>query len=635
VAIDGRIAKRFGNGPPRRYGVFTVITRPGPTPIFRAAGAAAPVSEASLSTPGELDLARQLERLCNVGIALSSETDGDKLMEMILREAKDLTHADGGTIYLRQGEPGTAGDTLRFAIMRTDSLGIALGGTTGKPITLPPVSLRDAEGQPNERNVASYAANTGRSINIADAYDAEGFDFTGTRKFDDRNGYRSKSMLAIPMRNHHGRITGVLQLLNAQDEATGETRAFTPSEQRLVEVFASQAAVALENQDLIRAQRELLESFIKVIAEAIDAKSPYTGKHCERVPIIAQMIAEAACEATEGPFAAFNMTTDERYQLRIGAWLHDCGKVTTPVHVMDKATKLETIGDRIETVRARFEVVHRDLEIQFLRACQGKTQVEIHELQLKYDAAHADLTAHLKFLEMANKGGEFMQDSAKARVRQIAEVTWMADGKAHPLLTEAEVDALCISRGTLTHDERLIINGHMVQTIRMLEALPFPPQLARVPEIACGHHEKMDGTGYPRGTYAGDLSIPARMMAVADVFEALTAADRPYKPPKKLSETMKIMGFMKKENHLDPEIFDLFVTSGVYRRYAERYMPPEYIDAVDEAALLAIKPLPFDAPDPDERARRLQELLPEYAKWAPTVGRVNPFSANPNAGRAS
>jgi HD-GYP domain-containing protein (c-di-GMP phosphodiesterase class II) len=550
---------------------------------------------------------KSLELLYRVGIALSAERNKDRLLEMILLEAKNLCNADGGTLYLR-----TDDDHLKFAIMRTDSLGIALGGTTGTPITFPPVPMTDVvTGQPNHKNVASAAALLKRSVNIPDAYHAAGFDFSGTKAFDTKNNYRSKSFLAIPLVNGEDRVIGVLQLLNARDPATSELISFADEHQRIVEALASQAGIALDNQLLLDGQRELLESFIKAIASAIDAKSPHTGGHCERVPILTEMLAQAACDATSGPLAGFHLSDDEWYELRIAAWMHDCGKVTTPVHVMDKSTKLETIFDRIEVVRARFEVLKRDAELDMLRGFQADG-ADPAALRAAYDGKMAELAEELALIEKSNIGGEFLEPEKQAKIAAIGQRTFQQGSAPHALLSPEEVKNLTISRGTLTAEERLIINGHMVQTISMLEALPFPRNLQRVPEYAAGHHEKMDGSGYPRGLYAGDMSVPARLMAIADVFEALTAQDRPYKSAKKLSETMKIMGAMKRDNHLDPDLFDLFVSTGVYRDYAKRYLPVALIDEVDETALLAIHPKPFALPDADARHARSRQFSPEY-----------------------
>jgi len=552
---------------------------------------------------------RRLQIVQRIGIELASERNRQKLLEHILLEAKNLCHAEGGTLYLREGEEQS--DCLRFAMARNDVLGLAFGGTTGGVSSLPAVPLREVDGTPNYRNVASYVALHKRSIRVADAYSEEDeFDFSGVRRFDEANHYRSVSFLAIPLLGSRQQVIGVLQLINARDARTGQVREFSQDDQDIVEALAAQAGVTLDNLLLLDGQKRLLESFIKLIAEAIDAKSPYTGGHCERVPILTEMLTAAACEATTGLTADFRLTDEEWYELRIAAWLHDCGKVVTPVHVMDKATKLEAIFDRIELVRERFAVLRREAELDFLRAQSAGQDVSREALDAELKRFDEDLI----FLERTNVGGEFLGDAEKQRVREIAARPYPSSTGPKTLLTGEEAHHLCISRGTLTDEERRTINGHMVQTIQMLEALPFPPQLRRVPEYAGGHHEKMDGSGYPKGIFAGDMSIPARVMVIADVFEALTAQDRPYKPGKKLSQAMGIMGAMKADNHLDPDLFDLFITSGVYRSYAARFLPAELIDDVDEARLLAISPKPFDLPPLEARRVRLKSLLPEYEK---------------------
>ncbi len=549
----------------------------------------------------------RLELLHRISLALSSERNRERLIETILIEAQTLCNADGGTLYLRNEQ-----DQLRFAILRNQSLGLSLGGTTGQAIDLPPLWIRDpVTGKPNHANVASYAACTQRSINIADAYAAVGFDFSGMQEFDRRHGYRSTSFLTIPLQSSEGTVLGVLQLINARDRHSGRVQAFGAEEQHIVEALASHAGIAIDNQNLMQEQKQLLESFIVMIAGAIDAESPYTGAHCERVPVLAEMLTRSLCDANTGPFADFRLTDDEWYELHIAAWLHDCGKVATPTHVMDKATKLECVYDRLAAIRTRFEVLMRDARIQLLEALQERPH-ERQELEREYEQRIAELRADLQLIATSNVGGEFLSEQQRARIQQIGQRRYVENGQALPLLSEDEVANLCISRGTLTQEERLLINGHMVQTLRMLQALPFPRQLRRVPEYAGGHHERMDGNGYPRGLFAGDMSVPARVLAIADVFEALTATDRPYKPGKKLSEAMQIMGAMKRDNHLDPDLFDHFVSSGVYRHYAERYLGPELIDEVDEAALLAIRPKPFELPPEEVRKKRWETFLPQY-----------------------
>ncbi len=548
----------------------------------------------------------RFELLHRTGLALSAERNRDRLVETILVEAQQLCQADGGTLYLKNDR-----DELCFAILRNESLHLALGGTTGRPIDLPPVPMRRQDGTPNHKNVASFAASLKQSVKIDNAYATEGFDFSGTQTFDRHHGYRSTSFLTIPLQNSEGLVIGVLQLINARDPATGQTVPFRSEDQHVIEALASQAGIAIDNRNLLDGQRDLLESFIRMIAGAIDAESPYTGAHCERVPVLAEMLTRSVCEASAGPFAGFKLDDDEWYELHIAAWLHDCGKVATPTHVMDKATKLECIYDRLNSVRTRFEVLKRDEKIKYLEAVAERPH-ERAALESTYQQNLAVLEAELRILATSNLGGEFLSPDKQAQIKKIGERRYEEAGQSTPLLSEEETDNLCISRGTLTHEERLVINSHMVQTVRMLEALPFPRHLRRVPEYAGGHHERMDGNGYPRGLFAGDMSIPARVLAIADVFEALTATDRPYKPGKTLSEAMKIMGFMKRDNHLDPDLLDHFVSSGIYRRYAERYLAPELIDEVDEAAILAIRPKPFELPPSEVRRARFGQFLPEY-----------------------
>ncbi len=580
--------------------------------------------------------AEAYRRLIDLGIQLSAERNHNKLMENILLAAKEFCNADAGTLYLM-----TEADTLCFRIIRNDSLDIAQGGTTGEEIALPDVKLFDEDGEPNLHNVSAAAAVTGKTINIPDAYASNRYDFSGTKKFDESTGYNSQSFLTVPLKNHEGDVIGVLQLLNAQDRETGDVIPFAEKIEPLIEAIASQAAVSLNNQMLLEAQKQLLDAFIELIAGAIDAKSPYTGGHCQRVPELTNMLAAAACESDMPSFKEFELTEDEWYELHIAGWLHDCGKVTTPEYVVDKATKLETIYDRIHEVRMRFEVLKRDAEIEMLKGLlDGGDAVELGKI---FEDRIAQLDEDYAFVAECNVGGEFMADEKVDRIKEIAKLKWtrtlsdrigisydeakrkerdeepslpvveslLDDRYDHIIIREehdllppdnkwgfdmtvpehkfnlGEVYNLCIGRGTLTEEDRYKINDHIVQTIIMLESLPFPKHLKRVPEYAGGHHEKMDGTGYPRKLEKKDMTIPARIMAIADIFEALTAADRPYKAPKKLSDSVKIMSFMKKDAHIDDELFELFLTSGVYKDYAEKFLLPEQLDEVDISEYLS------------------------------------------------
>ena len=532
----------------------------------------APPASASASE----DLGQRLEQLNLIGASLSAERDTDRLLEGILTAAKSITRADGGTLYRVTDEK-----TLRFEIVRTSSLKYYLGGTSRNPVPFYPIQLYK-DGQPNHSMVAAHAALTGKTVNIADAYTADGFDFSGTRAFDAKTGYRSKSFLTVPMRNHEYETIGVLQLINAHDPRSGEIVAFSPSDQRLAESLASQAAIALTNRMLISQLEQLFESFINLINSAIDEKSPYTGGHCQRVPQLTMMLAEAVNETREGPLSDFNMTEKDRYELKIAGLLHDCGKVTTPVHVVDKATKLETIYDRIHLVDTRFEILKRDLEIEALRANLDPQQLRKRMRELEDDR---------RFLHACNIGSERMRDDDIERVRRIAAYRWRdVAGHEANFLSEDEVKNLTIRAGTLTEDERKIINHHIVATIKMLEALPWPKHLTSVPEYAGGHHERMDGKGYPRGLKREQMSVQARCMGIADIFEALTARDRPYKKGKTLSESLEILGRMKLNNHIDPDLFDIFVRRKVYRRYAEMFLDREQIDDVDESRIPGYQP---------------------------------------------
>jgi HD-GYP domain-containing protein (c-di-GMP phosphodiesterase class II) len=405
----------------------------------------------------------------------------------------------------------------------------------------------------------------------------DGFDFSGTRAFDSKTGYRSKSFLTVPMLNHDRETIGVLQLINAQDPSTGNIVPFSASDQRLAESLASQAAVAITNRMLINQLEGLFESFINLINNAIDEKSPYTGGHCQRVPVLTMLLAEAVNETREGPLADFQMTDKDRYELKIAGLLHDCGKVTTPVHVVDKATKLEAIFDRVQLVDTRFEVLKRDAEIEALKGRLDERALRARMRQLEDDR---------KFLHACNVGGERMREEDVDRVRRIAQYRWRdCAGHEVSFLTEDEVKNLTIRAGTLNEDERKIINHHIVATIKMLESLPWPRHLTRVPEYAGGHHERMDGKGYPKGLKREEMSVQARCMGIADIFEALTAKDRPYKKGKTLSESLEILGKMKLSGHIDPDLFDVFVRRKVYRRYAEMFLDREQIDEVDESRI--------------------------------------------------
>jgi HD-GYP domain-containing protein (c-di-GMP phosphodiesterase class II) len=447
-------------------------------------------------------------------------------------------------------------------------------------------------------------------------------------------------LIGIRLHNRHNETVGLLVLLLADSGAQNDLEKLRPDRIAFLQALSGAAAVSIESQRLQARQKQLLDSFIQLLAGAIDAKSPYTGGHCQRVPALTLMLAEAAAASQEPAFSGYQPTEDEWEALHIAAWLHDCGKVTTPEYVVDKATKLETLNDRIHEIRMRFEVLKRDTWINYWQAiAQGGDEHHLAELR---NATLAGLDEDFVFIAHCNLGGEAMAEADLQRLRDIAQRTWtrtlddrlgvsweenrrqartpapklpvseplLADKPEH-LFERAESELipadnpwgfkldvphykynrgelynLSITRGTLTREERYIINHHMVQTILMLSRLPFPEHLNNVAEIAGGHHEKMDGTGYPKQLKREEMSLPARMMAIADIFEALTAADRPYKKAKTLSEALDIMANMCRDAHIDPQLFGLFINAHIYLQYAEKFLDPQQIDAVDQSSLL-------------------------------------------------
>jgi HD-GYP domain-containing protein (c-di-GMP phosphodiesterase class II)/DNA-binding response OmpR family regulator len=567
----------------------------------------------------------RLDALIESCIMMSMSRDRAALLEKLLGEGRRLLHCDGATMYMVTDQK-----TLRFELR-----------TRSDPLPSTQIPLYDPlTGRPNENYVSVYTAIHNRSVCIDDVYAETGFDLSGTRAFDSGSGYRTVSMLTVPIAPRGGAAIGVLQFINALDPA-GDIVPFDPESVALVEALAAQAAVALDNLELVESQKQLMESLIRVLATAIDAKSPYTGRHCERVPELAMQLAHAACDATEGPLAAFGFQSDEEWQeFRIGAWLHDCGKVTTPEYVIDKATKLETIHNRIHEVRMRFEVLRRDLELERLQARLDGNWND--EREVAHGAAHAQLVDDFEFVARCNVGSETMDEADIGRLARIAAVRWtrhlddrlglsdaeLARREGEPiaplpcsealladrlrdiiprspgdrpdpafgfrmevpenLYDRGELYNLSVRSGTLTREERYKINEHMVHTVMMLERMPFPKHLARVPEYAGTHHERMDGQGYPRRLGADQLSVPSRIMAVADIFEALTASDRPYKKPKKLSEALRLLQRMA-GSHIDVDIFDLFLSSGVYLEFARRHLHPDQIDVSDPTPFFAVR----------------------------------------------
>jgi HD-GYP domain-containing protein (c-di-GMP phosphodiesterase class II) len=514
--------------------------------------------------------------LNSIGIALSAEKNNKRLLDLILVGAKKITYADGCAFYTI-----TADKQLRLSVMYIDSIDRMMDN--GAVMVVP---LYDEEGKPNTQSAIAFSALNDVTVNVPDTYHSRDFDFARNQDFDKTLGYQTHSFLSVPVKDHENEIVGVLQLINAQDRHSRKVVTFSDEDQRLLETLASQAAVALSKNKLIEDFKELFDSLVDLIVTAIDEKSPYTGDHCKRVPELTMMLAEAVSNKKEGVFKDFTLSEDELYELKIAALLHDCGKVTTPVHIADKATRLETIFDRIHVIDTRFEVVKRNAHIAFLQkqidALSKGSREGFSVEQEEFEKTLEQIDKDRDLVRTCNSGGTVMNENLKERIRNIAlTYRWVnADRKEEPILSEAEVYMLTSSVGTLTPADRQVINQHVETSIKMLESLHYPKSLRNVPAFAQAHHECMDGKGYPKGLTKKEIPVQGRIIAIADIFEAMTARNRPYKKGKTLMEALREMGSMKLGGHIDPDLFDVFVDEKIYLHYAEKYLAPAQIDEV-------------------------------------------------------
>jgi HD-GYP domain-containing protein (c-di-GMP phosphodiesterase class II) len=569
-----------------------------------------------------------IQRFIEIARSLSAEQKMEPVLELILQDAMAVTNADGGSIALLSDD----NSQLEYVLIRNENTGMHIGGTSETPINLKPVSINEGDSIQAELHVLQKKC----AISFDNIDKCEELDFSKVRERHQSGDYKCESYLALPLLNRQKDVIGVLQLVNSRDRQKGIIKGFSQAYQAYVFALASNASLALDNNRLIRAQKDLFDAFVQLIAGAIDTKSPYTGGHCQRVPVLAELLASEASRSKREAFRDFSLSEEDAYELYVASWLHDCGKVTTPEYVVDKATKLETLYNRIHEIRMRFEVLWRDAEIAY-RDGLADDPGDKEKLRNQLNAHHLQLQEDFAFLASCNAGAEYMDPDHIQRVKEIASQTWqrhfddriglsedemqlrkavptvsipadeqlLADRPEHLIprtdggnpfgenpyafkmdvpdyaFNLGEITNLCIAAGTLTNEDRFKINDHIVQTIKMLNKLPFPKTLKRVPEWAGNHHEKLDGTGYPRKLNANDLSIPERVMAIADIFEALTASDRPYKKAKTLNESVRILSFMRNDGHICPDLFDLFLTSGIYLKYAEEYLSAEQIDEVD------------------------------------------------------
>ncbi|MFH1008571.1 MAG: HD domain-containing phosphohydrolase [Candidatus Latescibacterota bacterium] len=514
-----------------------------------------------------MNLKQQMQRLNEIGIALSSERNLNRLLERIMAEARAFTHADAGTLYLVQAESRT----LKYEILQNDTLGMQFGGISGGEIPWDPLlPLYNPDGSSNNANVSASVAISGKTVNIPDVYKTEEFDFSRMRKADQASGYCCKSMLVLPMRDHEDEIIGVLQLINAMD-ARRQAIPFSSAVEDLIASLASQAAVAITNVRLIQGMEALFGAFVKVMATAIDEKAHYTRGHIERVALLTMAISESISEADEGPYADVSFSEEELNELRIAAWMHDVGKVTTPEWVVDKANKLEAVSDRVKLIRTRFGIIREQMRVLALERKvallkKGSGEAELNAVDGELEESIQELGEDLDFVIRVNTPEEFMKDEYLERLQQIAQKTFLENGETTPYLTEDELENLSIRKGSLTPKQIGIIRNHAAVTLKMLEQIPFTKKLKNVPRFAGAHHEMLDGSGYPLGIAGDQLPLQSRILAVADVFEALSARDRPYKKAKTVEETMRILGFMVKDGHLDPDVVDLLIKEKVYNK---------------------------------------------------------------------
>ena len=509
-------------------------------------------------------LGGQIKKLSDIGRALSGVYDLNTLLEMIVDQARNFTNADAGTLYIVEN------NTLRFQIVQNDSLKIRMGGKTGETIPFPPVEMK-------ESNVSAFVALKGVSVNIPDVYDTDLFDFTGPKKFDSSTGYRSKSMLVVPMRNHENDVIGVLQLLNATNPKTNEVIAFSQDYENLSESLASQAAVSITNAKLISDMGDLFEAFVKVMATAIDEKSPVTGGHIRRVAELTLTMAEVIHDIKEGQFKDITFSQDQLYELRIAAYMHDIGKVTTPVEIVEKAKKLQTIFDRIHYVRLRMDYIIQKIKLEGQNSKiellqNGNDPAKIKSCEQETLEKVAEMEEIRDFVNKCNEPGEFLEDETLERLKELSKRTYQDEaGESQPFITEDELVNLSIRRGSITEAERKKMQGHAAVTLKMLKQIPFTKKLKNIPNFAGAHHEFINGKGYPLGLAGDEIPFEGKLMAVTDIAEALTASDRPYKKAMPLETVYRILRSMAEKGELDPNLVDLFIDKEVYKIYQERH----------------------------------------------------------------
>ena len=503
----------------------------------------------------------KLEEIMKINLALTSQHNKDKLLEDILTLTRKLTNADAGTLYIKSEDE----KNLKFNVIQNDSLNIKMGGTNKLPNWNDlPIYLED--GSLNNKMVAVVCANEKRIINISNVYKTTKYKFEGTKEFDKKTKYFSKSMLVIPLINHENEVIGVLQLINKIKNK--EIISFDRFDEKVIISLASQAAMALTNMQLIKSLEDFINAFVTTIAKAIDTKSPYTSDHIQKVEKIALLLAEAINEDTS-IYKDIKYTENDYKQIALAAWMHDIGKISMPEHIIDKATKLEKIFDRIDLIEQRFELIKKNKEIEYLKNLISKKSFE-NEIK--------ELNQNIEFIKRINLGGEFMLDEDILKLKNLSFKTYINNDEELPYLTNDEVYNLSIRKGTLTKEEIQIIKNHAQLSLDMISELPFPKRYKDVLNIACNHHEKLNGSGYPRGLSEKQISLEDRIMILADIFEALTASERPYKEAMKLSMVKKILNDMSLRGELDKDLIEFFFSHNIFKKYTKEELKNEQLD---------------------------------------------------------
>ena len=480
-----------------------------------------------------------MQRFLRMCLALTSERDREALLSTILDTAMDLAGCDAGTLYLLED------DGLHFCRMVTRSQGIRQGGQDA-PISLPPVPLE-------EKYVCAWAAMHNKDINVKDVHTDTTFDFTGSLRYDAMTGYRTQSMLVVPMTNDKGELIGVTQLINALDE-NGRTVPFDPEKELLVSAISSQAAISITNMQYSEQITKLLDSLVGALSTAIDERSHYNANHTRNMVRVGENFLDWL-DRTENDWT---FDENKRRAFLMSVWLHDVGKLVVPLEVMDKTSRL---GSRLGDVRETFRTAGLVDHIAMLEGELSKDEYE------KREKERADALA---FIEHIDRTG-FLPDEDLAMVEKLAKQTYLDEyGEERPLLTEEDRVCLSVRKGTLTDEERRIMQSHVVVTGRILSQVTFPKMYAQVPIWAAMHHELINGNGYPNHVRAEEIPPEVRLLTILDVFEALTARDRPYKPPMSLEKALGILHIMaEKEGSIDPEILRMFEESKAWEGVVE------------------------------------------------------------------